>query len=387
MGTMANITLLSRGTGGDIYPFIKIGKALKERGHEVVVLTNLKFVSKVEASGLSCASLDDFTTYEEWMSARVESPSRASWLRYVIYKNVLLYKVVERYCTAETLLISHYELHVIAQMVADNLGTPYLPVLPSPHFIQVAPALVDHYTSTSGFVNELRRDVGLGPIADWRSWLSAPRCGMGFWPSWFGQPDASWLLSVEPVGFVRDESIETGPLPLCVEDELRADAAPILITHATSRPKDPSFFNACIEACGMLGRKAIVVTSDADLIEDPAPDFVQTFEYLPFANLMPRIGAVIHHGGIGTSGQALNSGVPQLVLPLGYDRNDNAVRLKQLGVADFLLQPDWQPHAIAAALSRLLSSVEINTRCKELSHKSKVGDSVSAACAYIESLN
>jgi len=168
---------------------------------------------------------------------------------------------------------------------------------------------------------------------------------------------------------------------------LRGDTAPILITHATSRPKDSSFFQASIEACGMLGRKVIVVTSDSDLIADPPPDFVQTFEYLPFANLMPRMGAVIHHGGIGTSGQALNSGVPQLVLPLGYDRNDNAARLKQLGVADFLLQPAWKPPAIAETLGRLLSSVEINARCQELSYKSKTGDSVSAACAYIESLN
>lgn len=384
---MANITLLSRGTGGDIYPFIKIGKALKERGHEVVVLTNLKFVEKVEDSALSCFPLDDFTTFEEWMDDHGESRSKASWLRYVIYKNVLLYRVVERHCTAETLLISHYELHVIAQMIADNLGTTYLPVFPSPHFIQVAPDLVDHYTSTSGFVNELRRDVGLGPIDDWQSWLSAPGCGMGFWPSWFGQPDESWLLQVEPVGFVRDESIETGPLPSSVEDELHGEAAPILITHATSRPKDPSFFEASIEACRLLGRKVILVTSDTDLLDDAPTDCVQTFEYLPFADLMPKMGAVIHHGGIGTSGQALNSGVPQLVLPLGYDRGDNAVRLKQLGVADFLLQPDWQPDAIAESLSRLLSSVEINARCQELSHKSKTGDSVSAACAYIESLN
>lgn len=384
---MANITLLSRGTGGDIYPFIKIGKALKTRGHEVVLLTNHKFVSKVEESGLSGVSLDDLTTYDDWAGEHGETPSRASWLRYVVYKNVLLYKVVERYCTAETLLISHYELHVIAQMISDKLGIPYLPVLPSPHFIQAAPRLVDHYTSTSAFVNELRRDVGLGPIEDWQSWLSAPRSGMGFWPSWFGEPDQSWLLDVEPVGFVRDESVETGPLPSSVEEELQTDAAPILITHATSRPTDAAFFEASIEACRLLGRKAIVVTSDSDLIDDAPAEFVQTFEYLPFASLMPRMSAVIHHGGIGTSGQALNSGVPQLVLPLGYDRNDNAARLKQLGVADFLLQPEWQPHAIAEALSRLLSSAEVNARCRELAHISKAGDSVSAACAYIESLN
>jgi UDP:flavonoid glycosyltransferase YjiC (YdhE family) len=210
---------------------------------------------------------------------------------------------------------------------------------------------------------------------------------MGFWPSWFGKPDEAWLLRVEPVGFVRDESVETGPLPSCIEDELQGDAAPILITHATSRPKDRAFFEASIRACGLLGRKVILVTSDMDLLEGAPTDLVQTFEYLPFADLMPRMAAVIHHGGIGTSGQALNSGVPQLVLPLGYDRGDNAVRLKQLGVADFLLQPDWQPNAIAETLSRLMASVEINARCQELAHKSKAGDSVSAACAYIESLN
>ena len=58
--------------------------------------------------------------------------------------------------------------------------------------------------------------------------------------------------------------------------------------------------------------------------------------YAPFSALMPRLRALVHHGGIGTSAQALAAGIPQLVVPFAHDQFDNAARLRRLGVADTL---------------------------------------------------
>jgi len=55
--------------------------------------------------------------------------------------------------------------------------------------------------------------------------------------------------------------------------------------------------------------------------------------HAPFSALLPRLSALVHHGGIGTSAQALAAGIPQLVVPFAHDQFDNAARLHRLGVA------------------------------------------------------
>ena len=55
-----------------------------------------------------------------------------------------------------------------------------------------------------------------------------------------------------------------------------------------------------------------------------------------FENCFRIARAVVHHGGIGTTAQALATGTPQLILPLGFDQKDNAVRVKRLGAGDWL---------------------------------------------------
>jgi UDP:flavonoid glycosyltransferase YjiC (YdhE family) len=96
------------------------------------------------------------------------------------------------------------------------------------------------------------------------------------------------------------------------------------------------------------------------------------------------MGAVIHHGGIGTLGCALSAGVPQLVLPLGADRPDNAERLQRLGVAEYLPPPQWKPELIADALRRLLDSPAVLHRCKEFAKRLENANAVKVACDVIE---
>ena len=64
------------------------------------------------------------------------------------------------------------------------------------------------------------------------------------------------------------------------------------------------------------------------------PNGVRHFNYIPFSTVLPRAAAFVHHGGIGTTAQALAAGVPQLVVPLAHDQPDNAVRIRHLGVGD-----------------------------------------------------
>jgi rhamnosyltransferase subunit B len=51
---------------------------------------------------------------------------------------------------------------------------------------------------------------------------------------------------------------------------------------------------------------------------------------LPFRKLMQQhLQAVIHRGGLGTLACAMEAGIPQLILPKGADRLDNAYRFAE----------------------------------------------------------
>ena len=73
------------------------------------------------------------------------------------------------------------------------------------------------------------------------------------------------------------------------------------------------------------------------------PEGVVAFDYAPFSLLFPRAAAIVHHGGIGTTGQAMRSGRPSLVMPCAWDQPDNAERAARLGIARTIARNRYEP--------------------------------------------
>ena len=69
----------------------------------------------------------------------------------------------------------------------------------------------------------------------------------------------------------------------------------------------------------------------------------------------------MHHGGIGTCAQGLAAGIPQLVMPMGFDQPDNAARLVTLGVGSWLAPGKFIGERVARKLSRLLADESVAT--------------------------
>jgi UDP:flavonoid glycosyltransferase YjiC (YdhE family) len=72
--------------------------------------------------------------------------------------------------------------------------------------------------------------------------------------------------------------------------------------------------------------------------------------WVDYPGWIPRMAAVLHHGGAGVMWECLRAGVPSLVLPQDYDQFDHAARLQAAGVALRLRHP----REIADALHRVL---------------------------------
>ena len=78
---------------------------------------------------------------------------------------------------------------------------------------------------------------------------------------------------------------------------------------------------------------------------------LQRHAWVDYPSWVPRMRAVLHHGGAGVMWECLRAGVPALVLPNDYDQFDHAARLQAAGVALRLRHP----REIEPALRRLLN--------------------------------
>jgi rhamnosyltransferase subunit B len=110
---------------------------------------------------------------------------------------------------------------------------------------------------------------------------------------------------------------------------------------------------------------------------------MRTFRYIPFSQVFPRTAAVVHHGGIGTTGQGLAGGVPQLIMPMGFDQPDNAARLERLGVGAALYPRQFTGVNVAARLAALLEPA-VRRRCQDVARRFENHAARERACEQIE---
>lgn len=370
---MSNMILLAKGSGGDVNPFIQLGCLLKSRGHCVTLVTHGYFAQAVKAAGLDCVPLDRYEEYIEAekfeRSAQVPVDGLLSLVgRYVIDKLPMEYELLRSLIgSEETVLFTHMITYDLAKIAAEKLRIPLISVLTMPYFVNVFQSQVKMVQTFAKPIGDFRAKLGLPPISDWEAWLKSADEFLALWPDWFTVSTTNWPLPLKTGGFLFDQNKGPSIIPQAAQEFLEKYPQPVLLTHATTIPKDSGYFNAAVAACRSLQLPTILVTRHREFIPTYLPEEIKWFEVLPFDILLERIGIVIHHGGIGTIAQALKSGVPQLILPKGYDRPYNAIQVKKLGVGDFLLAPQWKPELIADRLQQLLGTPGLPEQCRKYS--------------------
>jgi UDP:flavonoid glycosyltransferase YjiC (YdhE family) len=116
------------------------------------------------------------------------------------------------------------------------------------------------------------------------------------------------------------------------------------------------------------------------------PENIAHFSFVPFSFVFPRAAAVVHHGGVGTCGQGLAAGVPQLVMAMSHDQPDNAARLERLGVGLAIKPNRFRGPVVAKQLRRLIDQPETALRCKALAMRMDARVALEATCSELESL-
>jgi UDP:flavonoid glycosyltransferase YjiC (YdhE family) len=161
---------------------------------------------------------------------------------------------------------------------------------------------------------------------------------------------------------------------------------PIAFTPGSAMSHGHEFFDAAAAACRRLGRRGLLLTRHAEQLPPSLPPGVIHIPYAPFSELLPRCAALVHHGGIGTTAQAMAAGVPQLIQPMSHDQPDNAERVKRLGIGDHVSVKRFRAGVVASKLRTLLESPEVASACANVARRFMDAQPIEQTCDLIESI-
>jgi UDP:flavonoid glycosyltransferase YjiC (YdhE family) len=410
-----NVLLVALGSAGDVFPFLGLGRGLLARGHQVTLLANDHFEATIRRAGLEFAQLGTEAEYHAVTSdPMLWSPIHgircvAKWL-ILRYMRRTFEIVRDRYRPGETLMAAPLTAFG-ARIVQERLGIPLVTVSLQPSALRSAlePAVVRPLPLSRKLpvgwnrllygmadwavfnplvreeTNAFRAELGLSPVrGSFMNWAFSPSRILGLFPDWFGPPAADWPTSVRLCQFPLYDADDRAPLSPEAARFLDAGDPPFVFTAGSAMRHSRTFFKAAVKGCRLLGARGVLVSPYQDQIPGRLPSSIHWIDSIPFGRLFPRAAGVIHHGGIGTSSQALLAGVPQLVMPMAFDQHDNADRLQRLGVARTLAPARFRGPRVARMLQELHNSPEVLANCRVLSDRLASTLSDGNACHWIE---
>ena len=398
------------GSLGDNLPFIALGVELARRGHQVRLYGNAYFQHHAEQRGLHFTATSEAAEYEAFLNAPAATDPKEGMR--TVAKGVMAgvqaaHRImVQDVLPGQTIAIGStlafaprllHETHAIPVAVIHLSPAVLRSELCAPRFSPLG-----HMTGLPRFVkrfiwrtmdrkfldplytvpfNQIRAGLGLGPVTRmFHQWLHQADAALCMAPAWFCERQQDWPAQLVMTGFPLAEHGENQPMQDQLTRYLDAGAAPVVITAGTANAVSHAFFSAAIEACRLLGKRAIVITADARQLPPDLPEGVIHAPYAPFAALLPRAAAFIHHGGIGSVSQALRAGVPQLIQPMAFDQFDNASRVVQLGAGRELLPRQFTPARVARELKALLADAAAQASCKRCADALQDANGITQAC-------
>lgn len=389
------IIIATTGTGGDIQPFITLAQGLLERRHRVVMLVPRFQEIMVQGVGVPYQTSG---TYDEGQ-AILNDPNvwdeRKGWG--VVWNGIAAHLGAIRQLVQQ--LPAHESCAVLCHPILVPLAALARSVRPDLRIIvaYLAPSNLcsSHDMLTAGSMrvpawvpitwrkalwklihktwidpvtlpslNAARAQHNLPQVPHFYEHLvTAPNASLGLFPNWFASIQPDWPQSFSEGDFVPPTMKSPASLPPELEDFLSEGEPPVVFTPGTGHRHAAQYFNTALKALNRLGRRGLFVTPHASQIPESLPAHVMWQAHVPFTVLLPRAAAVVHHGGIGTTADALRSGTPQLIVPFAYDQFDNGLRARRLGVAEVLLAKRLSVRRLQTQLAHLLASHQVKQAC------------------------
>jgi sterol 3beta-glucosyltransferase len=404
--------LLTVGSQGDVQPFVALAVRLRADGHEAVLAAPALF------SGLASAYQVPFVPLGLDMGQVGDAVAGRYGLRHVV-----------RFCQAmgrragavlpdlETAagrgadVVVHHPVLPLGQHVAELLRVPAVVVQPTPALVPtkefpsaVWPCRVPRMLNRPSYraagrlagtwcrrdIERWRRDVldlpprrgrrdplvpaGDGPVTVLHAFSEHVIRRPADWPA-TAHVTGYWLLPASP-GWSP---------PRRLAAFLEAGGPVVYVGFGSMPGLDAARLAASIGTAADGNDVRVVVASLDPALRRllPSSRFL-VIRNAPHDWLFPRMDAIVHHGGAGTTAAALYAGKPQVIWPFGVDQPFWARRMENLGVA-----PPARPvrkltgPALAAVLDRALGDPGLARRSAALAALLRAEDGTGQAVSRL----
>ncbi|MGA8922432.1 MAG: glycosyltransferase [Candidatus Dormiibacterota bacterium] len=387
------ICILTVGTRGDVQPYIALGTALRSAGHAVKLATVKRYEALVRAYGLDFGLLEDspISFVERVVVSRGNPISRALETRRVISSMMarLLDDALRLAQSADAIITSNlliYPGYQITQEIGiPSIGTFLVPYMrtrafPNPAFFSGRRSLSERgnlltydlfnealWQFYRGGMNRQRKGFGLSAL---------PRFGMAdrmqrdhypflcaYSPSVVPRP-GDWAKDIQVTGYWFLDATSDWEPAAELQTFLDAGPAPVYVGFGSMNVRDPvAMARLIVEALRQTGQRGILQSDSPDISQMELPKEVFVLSDAPHDWLFPKMAALVHHGGAGTTAASLRAGVPTIVVPTYGDQFFWGQRISALGVG-----PDPIPRKRLTA-ERLAAALRIATHDHEMQQR------------------
>lgn len=416
-----HICILSVGTRGDVQPYMALGRGLQAVGHQVQLATLAVFEPVVRGYGLG------FTLLKESPLSFIDHviASGGNFVQRMRETRRIITSMMERLLDDAWRAVQDADLIITSNLLiypgyslSEQLGVPSIGAFLVPYLRTRAfpnPAFFSGQRSLGGRGNLLTYD--LFNQATWHLYRSSmnqqrqhfglpplPMLGIAgqmlrehspflcaYSPLVVPRP-ADWGANIHVTGYWFLDAPASWQPPDALLAFLEAGPPPVSIGLGSMKTRHPAATTELmVQALAQSGQRGILLTgslgiqtcrSQADVSNE-----VFTLTEAPHDWLFPRMAAVMHHGGAGTTAAGLRAGVPTIITPMYSDQFFWGQRVAALGVGP---PPIPQKHLtaerLAAAIRLATSDRAMRERARAVGQTLREEDGVAQAVRIIEEI-
>lgn len=399
------IVLTAFGTSGDMNPTIELARAIRREGMEPLLIINEGYKELAEKENIEAFFYGPKVSVSEMIKA---NPKFMAWnagptiikeiyvpLTESLYRTTL--EVIER--TAASAVISH-PLSFGSMWAAKDAGVKsacfhlapiscfsrHFPDIFTPPkrvlYRMLLPLLLKAY-------NRWLKPACQNTGKEWnrqilKSTVFNQDLVLGLWDKNFGNIPEDPSANFRICGYPLTEASELDNREL--KDFLSKGEAPVVLALGTSAVNIAgNFFEIFIKSCVKCNRRAVLFTGNERL--NNLPETVFQLPSAPYSAVFPHASAIVHHGGAGTTSEALRSGKPSVVVPFAHDQFDNAERVQYIRSGTTLNRFRFSVSSLEKSLKKVLSSKDILLGSRETGDRIKShGNGADRAAELIKDL-